>query len=210
MLNSQKYIFLFLTIILFLPDNLAAQSWKYIKEKDGIKLYTRDVANSSLKSIKGDAVFHTSIEKLCSLLANANNTDWWDKNIKEVKVLSFERNNFVRYYLVYSMPWPFTDRDLVVESSISANALTNERTVLSIPLSNLIPESKDLVRIKKYWQKWTLLPIDNGNIHVILEGYIDPGGNIPAWLYNMAVTDAPLKAMSSLRERILSNKPIKN
>jgi hypothetical protein len=49
--------------------------------------------------------------------------------------------------------------------------------------------------------------MDKGNVHVTLEGSVDPGGNIPAWVYNMLVTDMPLKTISSLRDRALSSRP---
>jgi hypothetical protein len=42
---------------------------------------------------------------------------------------------------------------------------------------------------------------------VTLEGFIDPGGNVPGWLYNMLSTEMPLRTMRLFRERILSDKP---
>jgi hypothetical protein len=41
---------------------------------------------------------------------------------------------------------------------------------------------------------------------VTVEGLINSGGNIPAWLYNNVITEAPLKMLSSLREKTLSAK----
>ena len=63
--------------------------------------------------------------------------------------------------------------------------------------------------MKNFWQKWTVQPLGEGNVHVVLEGFFDPAGNIPAWLYNNVITETPVKAIHSLRERALSNKPVK-
>ena len=52
--------------------------------------------------------------------------------------------------------------------------------------------------------------MENGYIHVLLEGFVDPGGNIPPWLYNMVITETPLTVMRALRERVLSDKPVIN
>jgi hypothetical protein len=207
------YVLLVLLLTLFLaslPKDVYPQSWKFAKEKDGIKIYTRDELNCSLKSYKGEVTFKASINKVNLLVGDAKNLDWWDKNISNIKVIDFKRNKFIRYYLVYHLPWPLSNRDLALESQITTDSVTGERTVISKPLFNVIPEKKDLVRIKKYWQKWTVQPMEKGYVHVILEGFVDPNGNIPSWLYNMVITETPYNVIYSLRERAISAKPASN
>ena len=143
------------------------------------------------------------------MLGNARNDDWWDKNITDIKVLAYEENKFIQYYLIYNMPWPLTNRDLVAETKIEKNPVNGEWTFIAEPLFNIVPEKDNIVRISKYYQKWTVQPKENGNVHVILEGFINPGGNVPAWAYNMIVPETPYKTIRSLRERVLSNKPAK-
>jgi hypothetical protein len=184
-----------------------AQSWNFVKAQDGIKIYTRNESHSSLKSYKGEAVFRASMDKVCMLLGTAKNLDWWDKGFTTIKVLHYEDQKFIQYYFIYDMPWPVVDRDLAVESTIKMDTASGVYTVSSRPMLKAVPENPDLVRITSYWQKWTVQPMDKGNIHVTLEGSVDPGGNIPAWVYNMLVTDMPLEAIRSLRDRALESRP---
>jgi hypothetical protein len=202
-----RIVFWLSLLNLGLTSALYCQPWSFVKEKDGIKVYTRLEANNSMKSFKGETIFKAPVEKVCSMLGNARNVDWWDKNISDIKVLAFDENKFIQYYLIYNMPWPITNRDLVADTRITSDPLTGERTFTAGPLGNVVPEKPDLVRIKNYHQKWTVQPLDKGNVHVMLEGFIDPGGNVPAWAYNMLVPETPLKAIRSLRERVLSKKP---
>jgi hypothetical protein len=203
-----NWIILILTLFLVIDANdVSGQSWKFVKEESGIKIYTRNEVNSSLKSFKGEVTFKANPEKVCLIIGNARNVDWWDKNIIELKVLDFVENKSARYYLVYDVPWPLSRRDLVIEAQISTNPVTGDRTVVSKPLANVVPEKPGLVRIKKYWQKWTIQTMGNGYVHVILEGFVDPGGNIPSWLYNSVITETPLRVIKALRERVLSDKP---
>lgn len=206
-----KYFFwliLLSAVLLFNAGNeLYGQSWDFVKESDGIKVYTRNEANSPLKSFKGEVTFKASIEKVNLLVGDANNLDWWDKDLSNVKILAFEKNKFIRYYLVYNVTWPLSNRDIVLEAKITIDPVTRIRTVYSKPLLNVVPENPGLVRIKKYWQKWTVQPLDKGNVRVTLEGFVDPNGNVPAWLYNMVVTETPMRVLKALRERVLSNKP---
>jgi len=188
-------------------NNLRGQTWNFVKEKDGIKIFTRTEPNSSLKASKGEVTFKANLEKVNLLVGDAKNIDWWDKNISSVKVLNFERNKNIQYYIVYSVSWPLTNRDLALEALISTDPVTGVRTVLAKPLLKVVPEKKDLVRIKKYWQKWTVQPLENGFVHVTLEGFIDPTGNVPSWLFNLFVTETPYNALHALRTRALSDKP---
>jgi hypothetical protein len=74
---------------------------------------------------------------------------------------------------------------------------------------NVIPEKPEMVRIKNYWQKWTVQPLEQGNVRVIMEGLVDPSGNIPAWLINMTITETPIKVIQSLKEMVLTGKVTK-
>jgi hypothetical protein len=186
-------------LILIAANDLTGQPWEFIKEKDGIRIYTRKEANSSLKSYKGEAYLHTKLEKVYELIGNPKNVDWWADDISEIKILLYEKGKHVQYYLVYDVSWPITDRDLAVDAFITTDPVTGIRTVEAKPLPNVIPERTDRIRIKKYWQKWTITPQADGTIHIVLEGFVDPGGSIPAWLYNMVITETPMKVIKSVK-----------
>ena len=201
-----SFLFTFFLPLLLLSDAYG-QDWDFIKEKDGIRIYTRKEGNSSLKQFKGVADIHASMEKVSEVIGNVKNTDWWDKNLEEIRVLLYEKDKHIQYYLVYGVPWPLSDRDLCVDSKITIDPVTGTRVIYATPLPNVIPIHPDRVRITEYWQRWTLIPQANGTVHAILEGYVDPAGNVPSWLYNMVITDTPLKVMRGVKLR-LENRPI--
>jgi hypothetical protein len=190
----------FLTLMLSCP--MAAQTWNFIKEKDGIKIYTQKEAGKSLKYYRGITDINASAEDIFALMENVNNTDWWDKNLTQIKVLLYEKNKRAQYYLVYDLPWPVTDRDLCVDVTISINPVTGERDINAVSLTGVIPERKNMVRIKNYRQTWTIIPTGKEMTHVVLEGFVDPAGSIPDWISNMLIVDSPLKAISGVRDRI--------
>ena len=203
-MTDNRYLLILFVFFLCLAVNtsVSAQAWEFIKEKDGIKIYTRKEGNNSLKSFKGEAFLHTQMEKVTALIGNVKNFDWWDDDITEIKVLLNEKDKHIQYYLIYDVPWPVTDRDLVVDALISTDPVTGIRVVEAKPLPNVIPEKPNLIRIKKYWQKWTIIPMETGIVHVILEGFVDPGGSVPAWLYNMVITETPLKVIKSVQTHV--------
>jgi hypothetical protein len=200
-INKLFYIF----ILLLLSCQMKAQSWNFIKEKDSIKIYTRVEAGKSLKSYRAVTSINAPVEKIFAVMEDINNTDWWDKNLTQIKVLLYEKNKRARYYLVYELPWPVTDRDLCVDVTITINKVTDERIIDAVALNGVVPEHSDLIRIKEYRQTWTIRPLGKERTNVVLEGYIDPAGSVPDWISNMLLTDTPYKAISGLRDKLRTN-----
>jgi hypothetical protein len=202
MKRYQVHFILMVFFTLMLSCSMAAQSWDFIKEKDGIKIYTRREAGKSLKSYKGVTDINVPAEKIFALLEDVNNTDWWDKNLTQIKVLFYEKGKKAQYYLVYDLPWPVIDRDLCVDVTITFDPVTGERRINAVSLNGFIPESNDKVRIKNYWQTWSVIPAGKETTHVELEGSVDPAGKIPDWISNIVIIESPFKAISEVKERM--------
>jgi len=190
-------------IHLFLTCGLGAQPWTLAKEKDGIKVYTRTESNSSWKSFKGEATFRASIDKVNALLGTQHIYDWWPKELTDVKVLGYQTNQYIQYYMVFNLPWPFKNRDIVSETRITTDK--GVTTYVAIHLPNKVAEKTEFIRIKDYRQTWIVRPEGNETVHVTLEGSLNPGGDVPAWLFNMVITDTPLKTINALRQRAIAD-----
>jgi hypothetical protein len=199
-----KYLsFLLILLVCFSASgDILSQNWKFVKEKYGIKVYTAIETSSSLKMFRGVADLKTSVDKVFAIVGNVRSTDNWDKSIKELRVLSSDAGREFSYYLIYSIPWPLQNRDLCVEATISHDSATGDVIIYARSRPQLVPENSDLVRIRNYWQKWIIHPLDKDHIRLILEGFADPGGNIPSWLYNMVITDTPINMIHDIRLRV--------
>jgi hypothetical protein len=193
-------IFILIFLQLNFPKQNYAQNWNFVKERNGVRIYTSHTANSNIKAFKGEVDLHTTPEIVVSILRNVNNFHLWDEKISEVKVLSIDKNQVIKYYIVYKTPWPVTDRDLCLISKISKDKMTGQQIILTTPLPNAIPEYPDKIRITNFKQKWTITSLGNGMIKLSLEGFVDPAGNVPDWLYNMVITETPLKLMLALQK----------
>jgi hypothetical protein len=202
MKHYQIHFILIFSFALMLSCSMAAQSWDFIKEKDSIKIYTREEAGQSLKSYRGVTDINAPAEYIFDMLEDVNNTDWWDKNLTQIKVLLNEKDKRAQYYLVYDLPWPVIDRDLCVDVMMTIDPVTCERKIAAVLLPGVIPERKDMVRIKDYRQTWTLIPAGKEMTHVVLEGFVDPAGSIPDWISNKLIIDLPFKAISEVKGRM--------
>ncbi len=206
MVKSTVFLPCLVMFILFNCHQTSAQPWNFVKEKNGIKIYTRAEENSSFKSYKGETILHAGMQIISRYIGNVKNFSWWDKNIRELRVLDQQSSdNKIRYYFVYQVPWPLNDRDFCVDVTIDVDSVSGEKVVFAQPYPEEIPERKGIVRIKKYWQRWTLHPIGKNAVNATLEGFVDPGGNVPSWLYNMVIVETPLKVMEGIKMKVEEN-----
>jgi hypothetical protein len=178
-----------------------AQSWEFIKEKNGIKIYTRKEVGNSIKSYMGVADIKAPADKVFAMIEDVNHTEWWDKNVTGIRVLKYEKNKLAKYYMVYDLPWPVTDRDLCVEVKVTLDLVTGVGVIAGGPLPGVVPEGTEMIRIKDYRQTWTVSPAGKDITHVVLEGHVDPAGSIPDWLANMLIVDSPLGVIGGVKDR---------
>ncbi len=202
MRSNLVMIFSAFLIIMNFPGCLMAQSWEFAKEKEGIRVYTMKADDKPLKAYKGITDIDAPAEKVFALIENVNNTDWWDKNLSQIKVLGYEKNKFAKYHLIFDMPWPVSDRELFVDAEVTIDPATGIRKIIAVPLRVSTQPAKDLIRINEYRQTWTVRPVSSNLTQVTLEGYVNPGGSLPAWIINMFIVDAPMNSIGEIKKRM--------
>ena len=200
MRNNPVLLIILLSMNLF-PGKIIAQEWKLAKEKDGIKIYTRQEQESNFKSFKGETDVRADMAMVSAMIEDVEKFDEWDEDVSEIRILAQEPGKTLKYYVVYDIPWPFQDRDLCVEATISDDHDTGTKLIRSVSATEAVPLKEGTVRIVSYWQNWTIQPKENGLVHLILEGFADPAGDIPSWIANIAITNTPLNILKAIRDK---------
>ena len=205
-MNLKPRRLLMLIIFLACWGSLGAQSWNFAKEKNGVMMYTRMQEGSNFKCFRGETDFHATMAQLDQYIGVANNFDQWDENIRDLRVLASQPMRHVECYFMYITPWPLNNRDFYAQIDVSYDSLSRTKTVYAYPLAGEYPKRDGVVRIQDYWLRWTLTQMDEQTIHGIVEGFIDPAGLVPSWLYNLVIVEAPYKVMSGIKERVEKGK----
>lgn len=193
-----------LIIILFLITfrDVLGQEWSFVKEEEGISIYHRIEPGTSLKAYKGVTVLSEKLEDVSDLLVDFEAYNQWVDDISGMKTLKKTGDTLFVYFLEYDLPWPVTNRDLIAEASIRDNEDHTVRTIYSRCLYDFLPENDGVVRIKNFWQRWTLIRKGGNQTELILEGFTDPAGSIPDWIYNMVILRTPYDVISGVREEL--------
>jgi len=201
-LHMRQY--LVFTLLILLQINVLSQEegWKFIRDDDSIRVYSRKTPDSPIKEIKVITEMQTDLSSLVALMKDVDNHKNWAYANKKARILE-KHNEFSWVFYGYSdAPWPVQDRDMVVIASLRQDSVSRIVTNSGKCNPGYIPEKKGVVRIPDCRSKWTLDPIGEGLVQVSLQIRIDLGGMLPAWLINMVSSKGPYQTLKNMEEAV--------
>ena len=180
--------------------------WDILKEKEQYTIYGRKLHQSKFKEIKVKGRIQSSLSAIVMALEDIEYQEKWvlrTLDAYEIDQLGVGKYHF---YLSTDMPFPVTDRDLVVYYERTQDTETKVVTTRSHAKPDLIPKEKSLVRIPVFDSYYILTPIGDGWLEMEYFLKIDPGGALPAWVVNLAASKGPDITMKALYKVIASGK----
>ncbi|WP_031528150.1 START domain-containing protein [Dyadobacter crusticola] len=200
---------LFAFIFWLIQPASAEESWKFVTEKDGIKVYSKEVAGSRIKALQVHCRINAPIAEIVSLLMDVDAATDWVSHTKSCKLVRRVSPSELYYYSEISLPWPLENRDFVARISVSQNPATGIVTVDAPAVSGFVPIKKGIVRISKSTGVWVLTPVSTGQTQVQYTLQLDPGGAIPAWLVNSLSAQGPIDSFMNMKKRLAKSAPAK-
>ena len=176
-------------------------------KNDWLKIFTCPVPSSSFLSFVAVATVDASQQSVLSLLYDIDVATEWVWKTREMRVLQelTENDGRVVYQLV-SAPWPVSDREIISRSTAFMDPKTSEAFIRIECLPDFLPEDERYVRVRQMEGAWNILPLSENSCSVVFRLHIEPGGEIPSWLANIAVIDTPYHTMCNLRDMVKREK----
>ncbi len=192
---------LFLIFINFQIVNLinCQTLWSLEKNENGIKVFTRKIANSNFKEFKAETIINTNLNTLCAVFDDTpNSTKWLYDCIEAKKLKSITKFEGFCYY-IQRLPWPLSNRDFIMKYKISQEPNTK---VVTIKLENAqyYLAKTDNVRVEILNGFWQFIPLNKTEIKVIFQMHSEPNGKIPSYVANTFVVDAPYNTIKNLKK----------
>lgn len=181
------------------------EQWKLVKDKNGIKVFTRTNTIMSFKEFKAVMEIRASVDEFLSVLYDVGSLTKWGYNLTEAKLLSRPDELSQTYYAVAKAPWPYKNRDGIYSNVFDWDKKGKTLTVAIELIEGKEGSDRDLVRLDGFGY-WQVNVVSEDKLEVIFQMQVDPGGSIKAWLANMFVTDSPFYTMEGLREMIKEEK----
>ena len=175
--------------------------WELSKDKNGIKVYTRQYEGSKIKEFKALTTVRSKMGALESLIDKVSEYPDWQANVSSAKLLDQVNQNEQYIYTTTNVPWPATDRDIVLhsEKTVSEEGVVTYNIVSS---PSYIEADEDFLRITDAEGVWQFIPNEKGEIEVVHQFYGDPGGSLPNWIINMFIVDGPYDTLTNLKARV--------
>ncbi len=200
-------LFVFLPFCLSLASfHCITSEWTLKKSSDGVTVYNREVDNSLIKELKAVTQIKTTLSSIIALLNDRETYPQWVYKCEKSYMVKKISESEAIYYQDVSAPWPIDNRDFVVNVEVVQNSKTKVVTQSSTCIPDYIKKLEAHVRITEFKASWTLTPIKNGLVNCEYQLLVDPGGNLPAWLVNLAAVDGPFETIVNLREWVLKDK----
>lgn len=208
-MNSKTYQFITTISLFFLFvsfNNPFINEWKLKKEVDGIKVYTKDVADSNLKELKIELDFeNTTFSDIVNVINDSERYQEWLYKCQEAKTLEVPNRAVSIDYYQFDFPWPMADRELYSKSTFVQDPNTKNILIETSSLPTYADPHQKIVRIVDHFNAWKFSKNDAGTIHLEYFVKSDPAGNIPDWLVNMVIDRGPTNTLSALRKTIKEN-----
>jgi len=201
-----KKIFTTVWLALGLLPAFAQTQWQLRTEKDGIKVYSSDVADSKIKAIKVIGEFYATPAQLAAVVMDVNTATDWVYHLKSSTLIKKVSSNELYYYAEVNLPWPAANRDFVAHLTVTQNPQTKAITIDGPAVPGYVPVKKGLVRIDNSVGKWIITPIGPNQVRVEYSIHVDPGGSLPSWLVNMFADQAPVQIFKNLKNEL--HKPV--
>jgi hypothetical protein len=202
-MNMRKTILL--VFGMFVLGVLSGQpSWEVYKKTNEYTIWLKNVPGQELKQFKKEAMILGDIQTAYKILKDVQNMHLWYDKVKKVSLLKTISDHEGIYLLEYDLPFPFEDRIATVRGKIDMAADKNSFTVETKNYPFPIPADKQKMElITTIYSSWKISEINNSQIKIIHEGYMNPGGNVPVWLTNESITSGPPKTLSGLKKMMV-------
>ena len=196
-MNAIIYSFLLLVATTFV--DLDAQQYKFVESMNGIDMFTKVEPEGNERWTKLVTEIDAPIETVTAFTGSVSNLSSWVYACDRVELIQEDANETI-YYLVSDMPYPMTDRDVIIRKEITRNEDLSKITSVSENFT-LIEKKSSLVRIPRFKTIWQFEQLPSGKTKVTYEVSADPGGSIPNWVKDRFEYYGPLKSLENLKER---------
>ena len=180
----------------------AGADWHLVKEGEGIQVYTAPAGNSGRKFIKVSAELTGSLQSVAAVFRDIDRQKAWVYGTGKSYLVQKEDDNNLLYYNETNLPWPVSNRDVVIRMRMEENPAERSLSILQEASSGKVPVSKGIVRVSHLWGRWLFREEKAGSLRVEYYLDVDPAGSLPVWVTNLFISKGPYQTLVKLRKQV--------
>jgi hypothetical protein len=172
--------------------------WQLQQQDDDILIYSRPVDGSSYNAIKATVLINAPITQVSKFMGNGNGCAKWRAKCKSSEVIENVSEHERYVYAVLDLPWPATDRDIVLHSKTEIGPQAKTATVNLQSASSRHPPG-DYVRAETSGQ-FVIKAVNEKQVEFTYIMHTELGGNLPPSRVNARLADGAFEDLSRLRQ----------
>lgn len=174
--------------------------WEEVADENDVKVWTRDVPNSSILEIKAVTITRATPERIWAVLQDVAAYPQFMPYVQDTRIISTFAGGHYEYQFID--PPIVDERDYTLRIDYQVNANSGVRTRTWRAQNDKGPKKReDAVRVEVNRGSWTLEPLPKGRTRVTYYLFTDPGGSIPNWIANMANTTSVPELLAAVSNR---------
>lgn len=173
--------------------------WVLRNDDDGVKVYTRSDAVSANWQYRSVGVSHASPEAISKLMYDVSAMKHWLYNSYDFEMLEELGPDSRLLRMKVKTPVMVQERDLILTQTFE-KVSDAEYVVHLEGKPDAVPVDPDYVRIPYFVGTWHMvLDVATGLTTIELQGQVDPGGAVPAFVSNRMLTETPWQNVRAVR-----------
>ena len=195
---------LLVAALVALPNSASADDgWVPDANEQGVAVSIKTEPGRDLPIFRGVGTVDASVFEILAVLDDLPRFTQWMSSCVGARVVK-QINEFERIeYNRTGAPWPVSDRDVVIRSSVDGSVSKGE--VWARFQSTTSPDAgpvSGVVRMPKLAGFYHLEAIDASHTKVTYQVDADPGGLLPAWLVKLTTKKLPIETLVGLRKQV--------
>ncbi|HEX9956785.1 MAG TPA: START domain-containing protein [Fibrella sp.] len=177
-------------------------NWHLEKDKNGIQVYSRHLADTRLKEIKVHCEMAGYPAQLVAFFTDVDQYSQVLYKNKKARLLRRVSETELYYYAESEMPWPAANRDVVIRLRFAYDPKVRALQITTTAEPDLVPLQEGIVRVPVWQASWLVQSLSESSMVVDYTFQVDPGGKLPAWLINATAAIGPYQSFVNMREKI--------
>ena len=189
------------------------EDWKLCSESDRIYVYERMVKINDdhyTRERKGELRVNCNFDKVIKIMSSYESLNNWMNGVKENSLVKRTGSNSWITYNIFSLPWPFDNRDLVSEYQLNTLTAGVYIQININCVNNLVKPKKGISRIESYKATWHIKRINEHSVWISFSALSDTPPVVPRFIQDPIVENTFIKNLVSLRTYMESGDLAKN
>ena len=171
--------------------------WKLRKDKNEIQVFTKKLETSNIYKYMVKTKIQASVQEVYEQVIDFNENLKYMELADSLAFLDHQKNKRYINYMRFDMPWPVTNREMVMDMHVEI--LEDRIRLVSDDLPNYVEKNEEYVQIEDFHEEWTIKKSkDTDKTQITIVGWVNPGGNIPTWIVNLFSVSTPFRFISGI------------